>query len=99
MTLHLTVDSVVAVAGEDSHTKMEDEVVILAMSRSEYFGLSGVGTRIWELLQKPIRVSRLVDEILLEYDVDRRRCQDDVILFLEELASAKLIMVKESESG
>jgi hypothetical protein len=60
-----------------------------------YYGLDQVGSRIWELVREPIRVSDLRDAIEREYDVDPQQCETDVLAFLRELAFKGLIEVRD----
>lgn len=71
---------------------VDDEIVLLSIEAGNYFNLSSVGTRIWELLSiKPSSLDELVERLLEEYDVDRETCMKDVQEFIEEMAAKKLI--------
>jgi len=70
------------------------ETVLLSMESAMYYGLDQVGSRIWELVREPIRVSDLRDAITREYDVEPERCEADVLGFLRELADKGLIEVR-----
>jgi len=69
------------------------ETVLLSMQSAMYYGLDEVGSRIWELVREPIRVSDIRDTIGREYDVERERCEADVLGFVRELAEKGLIEV------
>jgi hypothetical protein len=53
-----------------------------------------VGARVWQLLAEPRSVSSVADAIVSEYDVDRTRCQADILVLLEELLDQGLIEVR-----
>lgn len=72
-------------------SKMDQEVVMLSISNSEYYGLDEIGSRIWEILEKPVRVDQLIDRLLEEYEVSRTQCENDVFPLLNELYDKKLI--------
>ena len=40
-------------------TPIDNELVILNLAKNNYVGLDEIGLRIWELLEKPIRVFQL----------------------------------------
>ena len=65
------------------------------MQSAMYYGLDDVGSRVWELVREPIRVSDIIDAIAGEYDVDAERCEADVLGFVRELAAKGLIEVKD----
>ncbi|MCC6802500.1 MAG: lasso peptide biosynthesis PqqD family chaperone [Anaerolineae bacterium] len=77
---------------------MMGEAVILNTDSGIYFGLNGVGTRIWELVQQPITVQAVQQTILDEYEVDAERCEQDVHRLLGKLLDAGLVEVVNAES-
>ncbi len=80
----------------DSHTTatVDGEVVILNNEKGLYQGLDGVGPQVWELLQEPMTVREVRDAILQEYDVDRERCERDLVAFLEALVADELVEIE-----
>jgi hypothetical protein len=63
------------------------------MQSAEYYGLDSVGSRIWELVRERILVAEIRDVIAREYDVELKRCEADVLAFLQVLAAKGLIDV------
>jgi len=86
--------SVVAASRDQVSASLGNETVLLSMESAMYYGIDSVGSRIWELLQEPIRVSQIRDVITSEYDVDAERCEADVIAFLQRLLASGLIEVR-----
>ena len=74
-------------------TTLADEVIILGLDDSMYYGLSGTGARIWELLQTPHTIDEIVTTITGEFDVDRARVEADLDLLLADLQSRGLIAI------
>jgi hypothetical protein len=68
-----------------------DEVLILRLEDEEYFGLRGVGRRIWELVLERTSVEGMVDTLVEEFAVDRRILERDVATFLEHLRRNSLV--------
>ncbi len=71
------------------------ELVILNLADGVYYGLEGVGARIWSLLQHPISVAAIRDALVAEYDVEPERCDRDLRALLGDLAARGLIEVRE----
>lgn len=65
---------------------------MLDPATSNYFGLDGVGARIWDLCEQPQSVEALVAVLITEYDVDESTCSTEVMSFLAELEAANLLI-------
>lgn len=78
--------------GLDS-TYMDDEIVMMDISKGKYYGFNSVGSRIWELIEKPLSVKEVVSILLKEFDVDARLCEDTVLTFLSGLYDESLITI------
>ena len=91
--------SVVVAARGQLSTSLAGEVVILDVEGGTYFGLDGVGARVWELLQAPRPVADIVDRLAPEYDVARDILAADVHELLEDLAGRGLIDVDPAPGG
>lgn len=74
-------------------TDVDGEKVMMSVENGEYFGLDPVGSRIWELMENPIRIDHLVDLLLEEFDVSREQCELDTFEFLNELKEKKLLLI------
>ena len=89
----ISTSSIVVATKDQVSSDLAGETVLLSMQSAMYYGLDAVGSRIWELVRAPIRVSDIRDTIMAEYDVEPARCEADVIGFLGELADKGLIEV------
>ena len=72
---------------------LNGEAVILNLKNGKYYGLNGVGSRIWELVQTPISASEIESVIFLEYDVAPELCQRQVSEFLKQMLAEELIEI------
>ena len=70
------------------------EVVIVDLKNGAYYGLDGVGYRIWSLIQERKTVQQIRDAILEEYEVEPERIEHDLMALLQRLADEGLIKVK-----
>ena len=73
---------------------IDDEKVMMSVAKGEYFSLDPVGSRVWELIEKPVKVSDLIDVLLVRYEADRETCERDVLTFLEELRDDGILWVE-----
>jgi hypothetical protein len=71
---------------------MDGSTVMMNMETGMYYNLGEVGSRIWELLEQPIRVADLIEALTGEFDVSFDRCAKDTIPFLQRLLENKLIL-------
>ena len=69
---------------------VDDELVVLNEQTGEYQGLRGIGPDIWARIQEPTTVGTVVDELVAEYDVERRQCTGDVRDFVADLVEHDL---------
>ncbi len=72
-------------------TDMDGDTVMMSIERGEYFGIGGVGSRVWELLAQPVSIVQLTDTICAEYEVDAATCQADMDKFAHELLQNGLV--------
>jgi len=72
--------------------EVDGELVMLDPSTSRYFGLDGVGLRIWELCADPQTIDSLVAVLTGEYDVDAATCESEVRAFVADLESSGLVV-------
>lgn len=70
-----------------------EEKAMLNIQSGKYYGLDDIGSRIWELIEKPRTVHELVVELLIEYEVDEKACLQSVLTFLNKLNDEGLIKI------
>lgn len=89
----LSPGSIVVASKEQVSCALGDESAILNMKNSVYYGLDPIGTRMWILLRQPRSVIELCDTIAEEYEVERDRCERDILELLEQMKSEGLVEV------
>lgn len=67
------------------------ETIVLNLANSRYFTITGVGTRLFELLTEDTGVDELVGTIAEEYDVDPVVARRDIESFLDRLREAQIL--------
>lgn len=74
-------------------TDLDGEVVMMNMEKGQYFMMNEVGSRIWEIIEEPMKISELIDSLLGEFEVERDECENTVMEFLNDLSYGDLIKV------
>ena len=77
--------------------EVSGETVLLDLNSESYFGLDGVGTRIWQLLQERANVKKIYDTLFQEYDVESEQLKKDIEEILTKLDEAGLITLVRNE--
>ncbi|MFL0198645.1 lasso peptide biosynthesis PqqD family chaperone [Clostridium sp. WILCCON 0269] len=85
-------DVVVQRIGLDS-TFMDDEIVMMDISKGKYYAFNSVGSRIWELIEEPLSAKEVISILLKEYNVNVSICTDTVLTFLNGLYNESLIKI------
>jgi len=93
----ILLSSIVVCADDNLSCDLQGEAVVLNLGTGVYFGLNPLGARIWELIQKPMQVSDVLDELLKEYKVDARECQVDLLGFLNQLLDQDLLKLCDTQ--
>lgn len=73
---------------------MDGETVMMSIERGDYYGIGGVGSRVWELLETPRTMADIVQAICAEFDVDEASCRADMEHFLGELHSHGIVSLE-----
>jgi len=68
-----------------------DETVLLDLASGIYFGLDGVGMKIWESVAEGQTLAQAAAVIVDEYDVEEAQAQADVLEFAGNLVERGLL--------
>jgi hypothetical protein len=68
------------------------ETIVLDLPNSQYFAVTGVGSRVFELLGEERSVDDLVSSVVAEYEVDEQTARRDVEGFVDRLRQAQLLV-------
>jgi ABC-type hemin transport system substrate-binding protein len=71
---------------------VDDETQLLDLESGTYFGLDGVGRRIWESVGNGLTLGETASVIESEYEVNIARAQSDVIEFALALVKKGLLI-------
>ncbi len=79
--------------------ELDGEVVLMSLDQGRYYGMDRIGTRIWQLLETPLVISDLCDQLQKEYNASPEECERDVLAFLNQLTKANLLKVMDETAG
>jgi hypothetical protein len=86
--------SALAVPGHVLTRRASGETVLLNLDTEEYYGLDGVGTRLWELIEGGTTLGQAVGTLLNEFEVTRPVLEADLASVLNELCDCGLVLVE-----
>ncbi|MFZ5746784.1 MAG: PqqD family peptide modification chaperone [Pseudomonadota bacterium] len=76
-----------------------DELLMMNVDLGRYFNLNAVGARVWELLETPTTLDRLVEALTAEYSVSPDIARAEVTAFLKELHARGLVKVGDAAAA
>lgn len=69
------------------------EAVILSEATGQYYGLNGMGMRLWQALEADGQLAAAYRSVLDEYDVTPVELERDLLTFVQALAERRLVTV------
>ena len=90
-------DATVVAVKDQVSCVVGEEAVILHLKDGTYYGLNAVGAAVWNLLQKPKRLTELRDAVVREFEVGAAECERDILSLLQSLAKAGLVEVRDGK--
>lgn len=73
--------------------EMDGDLVMMSIESGTYFGVSGVGPHIWQLIESPKQMGELVESICAEFEVDSATATADLRDFLGKLLENGMVEV------
>ena len=71
----------------------DKDLVMVSIANGFYYAVSDVAREIWEAIERPRKVSDLIDDLTKSYNIDQTTCQAETLSFLEDLRSEGLLKV------
>lgn len=84
----------VVASDEQVSAELAQETVILSMRDGNYYGLDGVGNRLWGMLKEPRTFGELVDTVVAEFEVDAATAAADLTALFIDLERRGLVTVE-----
>jgi hypothetical protein len=76
----------------------DKDLVMVSIANGFYYAVSDVAREIWQAIERPKKVSDLIDDLAKSYNIDPTICQSETLSFLEDLRSEGLLKVSD-ETG
>jgi len=92
----LAADSVVRRNPDVLLTEVPEGYLVLEMTRYACLSFTGSAGRIWELIETPIAVAAICDQLRREYRVDEQVCLSETLAHLERLRLACAVEIVQS---
>jgi len=90
----ITTNSIIERNDDIIQAEIDGEIVMMSVDNGEYYGLDTVASRIWEMIEAPLSVSAICEQLVGEYDVTEETCLNDVLGFLKDMFENKVILIK-----
>lgn len=84
---------VIAATSAQISQNLNGEEVILHLDHGQYYGLTEVGTHVWQLIQEPKSIDEIKKSILKTYEVSEEVCAKDLLQLLQDLLEHELIEI------
>lgn len=79
--------------------ELDGETILMSIDKGRYYGMDSIGSRIWKLIEHPIVVSDLCEQLCKEFKVSAEECERDTLNFLNQLAQASLLRAGDETTG
>ncbi|MPM43632.1 hypothetical protein SDC9_90309 [bioreactor metagenome] len=90
----ITLQSVITGKKEIVAADMDGETVMMGIETGKYYNLGKMGGVIWTLVEQPVSVEAVIEQLLGKYEVTRRQCEEEVLSFLNSLDKEGLLEVQ-----
>ncbi len=88
----MNLDTVLSIPPQVMSRLVDDDTVLLDLESGMYFGLDGVGKKIWDSVAEGRSIGEIAEIITTEYEVDETRAQADVVEFAGDLVERGLLV-------
>ena len=69
----------------------DEAVVALDSDLAHYVSTNAAGAMLWKALARGTTEDALVEQLVVEFELDRKRAQQDVSAFVDQLAASELL--------
>lgn len=90
----ITLQSVITGKKNIVAADMDGETVMMGIETGKYYNLGKMGGVIWALLEQPVSVDAVIEQLLEKYEVTRQQCEEEVIDFLKQIQKEGLVEIK-----
>lgn len=87
----MNLSSIVQQTENSVSCEIEEQTVLLNVEAGKYHGFNEVASKIWQLIETPLTISQICDQLIDEFDISKEQCESEVVVFLKRLNDAGLI--------
>ncbi|MCF8331783.1 MAG: lasso peptide biosynthesis PqqD family chaperone [Bacteroidales bacterium] len=91
----LSEKNVIQKSDNSIESTIDGDIVLMNLDNNEYYSMDDIGSAIWQMLNEPKSIERIINELLKQYKVDREVCAKDTMKFLEQLYDKGIIKINE----
>jgi hypothetical protein len=95
----LTLECVVQRDQDVIAAEADQDIVMVSIAKGLYYAVSDIARDIWEAVDRPKKISDLINDLTATYNVDRRVCEEQTLSLLEDLYSEGLLQVRDGTSS
>ena len=74
-------------------TSIGDETAMMSVTRGRYYAVGAVAEHIWRMLEQPVSLLEIRENLISEYDVSAQQCERELGAYLADLLGEGLIEV------
>jgi len=90
----ITLETTISRADGFTTAPVQDELMMLNVEQGAYYSLDPIAAEIWNMLDGPLSVNEIIENLVKRYDVSPEQCQTDVLAFLGEMHGNGMILIK-----
>jgi hypothetical protein len=72
-------------------TAVEDDFVMINLDHGQYVSLNPTATDVWNAIEAPETIDRIVEKLIASYDVEPEHCHKSVTALLAKLEGMGLV--------
>ena len=95
----MDLDSIVQRYSDMMSADVDEDVVMVNVQTGFYYAVSDVAREIWEAIERPTRISNLIEDLSASHDVDRSECEEQTLAFLETMLAERLLRVSDGPTS
>lgn len=93
MAKKITLNSIAQRKPDIVEASIDGETVMMSIENGQYYGLNGIASDIWTMLEAPNKVENICHKIFNSYEVSEEQCQTEVLDFLSKLDENNIIEI------
>jgi len=75
--------------------RMDEQFVLLHLRTNQFYQLNPTAARFWELIRAGLDLGQIQEQLLVEFDVDAAKLNDELRAMIDIFQEQKLVMVHE----